>query len=94
MSSAEAHRSTYLHPKTAHQQRIVHVTKLIILRIMKCGQWQLLCITDCYVMSQNQLGLVIYLLVFIVYLGVSVTKIILQGSKNEVTRRPKKNFEN
>jgi hypothetical protein len=76
-SSAEAHRSTYLHPKAAHQQRMVHVTKLTILRSMKCGKWQLLCITDCYVMSQNQLGLVVYLLLFIAYLKkVSVTQVI------------------
>ena len=56
---------------------MAHVMKMTILRIMKCGKWQILCITDCYVMSQNQLGLVIYLLLFIVYLKkVSVTQII------------------
>jgi hypothetical protein len=55
---------------------MVYMTKLTILGIIKCGKWQLLCITDRYVMSQNKLGIVIYLLLFIVYLKkVLVTQI-------------------
>ena len=62
---------------------MAHVMKRTIQRIMKCGKWQILCITDCYVMSQNQFGLLIYLLLFVVYLKMmSVKKIIQQESQN------------